>query len=122
MANKTLTHREGNSILKASFNRRKITAVEDDIICTEKIIAERKTFFLDLKQNARGKVVRITEKVASMSCKAAVKGNNELDFRQAEELMRELMSLDNPYHCPHGRPTMIRMTKRELEKKFKRIV
>ena len=44
MANKTLTRREGNSILKASFNRRKITAVEDDIICTEKIIAERKTF------------------------------------------------------------------------------
>ena len=65
MANKTLTRREGNSILKASFNRRKITAVEDDIICTEKIIAERKTFFLDLKQNARGKVVRITEKVSS---------------------------------------------------------
>ena len=64
----------------------------------------------------------IDEKIASMSCKAAVKGNNELDFRQAEELMRELMSLDNPYHCPHGRPTMIRMTKRELEKKFKRIV
>ena len=64
----------------------------------------------------------LLDKIASMSCKAAVKGNNELDFRQAEELMRELMSLDNPYHCPHGRPTMIRMTKRELEKKFKRIV
>ena len=59
----------------------------------------------------------LLDKIASMSCKAAVKGNNELDFRQAEELMRELMSLDNPYHCPHGRPTMIRMTKRELEKK-----
>lgn len=64
----------------------------------------------------------LLDKIASMSCKAAVKGNNELDFRQAEELMRELMSLENPYHCPHGRPTMIRMTKRELEKKFKRIV
>lgn len=65
MANKTLTRRQGSFILKSSFNRRKITAVEDDIICTEKIIAERKTFFLDLKQNARGKVVRITEKVSS---------------------------------------------------------
>ncbi len=64
----------------------------------------------------------LLDKIASMSCKAAVKGNNKLDMRQAEELMRELMSLDNPYHCPHGRPTMIRMTKRELEKKFKRIV
>lgn len=64
----------------------------------------------------------LLEKVASMSCKAAVKGNNELDVRQAEELIRELMALENPYHCPHGRPTMIRMSKREIEKKFKRIV
>ena len=64
----------------------------------------------------------LLDKVASMSCKAAVKGNHLLDARQAEELMQELMTLENPYHCPHGRPTMIRMTKRELEKKFKRIV
>lgn len=64
----------------------------------------------------------LLERVASMSCKAAVKGNHRLDIRQAEELIREMMTLDNPYHCPHGRPTMISMSKRELEKKFKRIV
>lgn len=64
----------------------------------------------------------LLERVASMSCKAAVKGNHKMDVRQAEELIREMMTLENPYHCPHGRPTMIRMTKRELEKKFKRIL
>ena len=64
----------------------------------------------------------IDEKIASMSCKAAVKGNMKLSYEEMDELINELLSLDNPYHCPHGRPTIIAMTKRELEKKFKRIV
>lgn len=64
----------------------------------------------------------IDEKVASMSCKAAVKGNSRLSSQEVDELIGELLTLDNPYHCPHGRPTIIAMTKRELEKKFKRIV
>lgn len=64
----------------------------------------------------------IVEKVASMSCKAAVKGNNRLSYPEIAELLDELLSLENPYHCPHGRPTIIAMTKYELEKKFKRIV
>ena len=64
----------------------------------------------------------LKNKIASMSCKAAVKGNNRLPREQMEELLRELMTLENPYHCPHGRPTMIKMTKTELDKKFKRIV
>lgn len=64
----------------------------------------------------------IDEKVASMSCKAAVKGNMRLSAAEADALIGELLTLDNPYHCPHGRPTIISMTKRELEKKFKRIV
>ena len=64
----------------------------------------------------------LKDKIASMSCKAAVKGNNRLPREQMEELLRELMTLENPYHCPHGRPTMIKMTKTELDKKFKRIV
>ena len=64
----------------------------------------------------------IAEKVASMSCKAAVKGNSRLSRTEVEVLIGELLKLDNPYHCPHGRPTIISMTKRELEKKFKRIV
>lgn len=64
----------------------------------------------------------IDEKVASMSCKAAVKGNNRLSAQEVDALIGELLTLDNPYHCPHGRPTIIAMTKKELEKKFKRIV
>ena len=64
----------------------------------------------------------IDEKIASMSCKAAVKGNMKLSVQEVDALIGELLSLDNPYHCPHGRPTIIAMTKRELEKKFKRIV
>ena len=64
----------------------------------------------------------IDEKVASMSCKAAVKGNSRLSAQEVDALIGELLTLDNPYHCPHGRPTIIAMTKKELEKKFKRIV
>ena len=64
----------------------------------------------------------IDEKVASMSCKAAVKGNSRLSAAEVDMLIGELLTLDNPYHCPHGRPTIIAMTKRELEKKFKRII
>lgn len=64
----------------------------------------------------------IEEKIASMSCKAAVKGNMHLSIEEVKELINSLLVLDNPYHCPHGRPTIISMTKKEIEKKFKRIV
>ncbi|MDR2042901.1 MAG: DNA mismatch repair endonuclease MutL [Clostridium sp.] len=62
------------------------------------------------------------EKIASMSCKAAVKGNARLSLAEAQSLLDELLLLENPYHCPHGRPTVISMSRTELEKKFKRIV
>ena len=64
----------------------------------------------------------ILAKVASMSCRAAIKGNMRISLLEANELFDELLSLDNPYNCPHGRPTVIKMTKQEIEKKFKRIV
>lgn len=64
----------------------------------------------------------ITEKIASMSCKAAVKGNQKLSRAEVEKLIDELLTLENPYHCPHGRPTIISMSKYELEKKFKRVL
>ena len=64
----------------------------------------------------------ILEKIASMSCKAAIKGNHKISFEEAKILIDELLELDNPYNCPHGRPTVIKMTKTEIEKKFKRIV
>lgn len=79
---------------------------------------------LDDFSNATGRQTPdiITEKVASMSCKAAVKGNDKLTLSEINELIDELLSLDNPYNCPHGRPTIISMSKYEIEKKFKRIV
>ena len=64
----------------------------------------------------------ILEKVASLSCKAAVKGNNHLSTAEADALIDQLLGLENPYNCPHGRPTMISMSRYELEKKFKRIL
>ena len=64
----------------------------------------------------------IMEKVASMSCKAAIKGNQALSRSEMEVLIDELLQLENPYNCPHGRPTIIAMSKYEIEKKFKRIV
>lgn len=70
----------------------------------------------------RGSFQVIEEKIASMSCKAAVKGNNRLSLQEADQLIDELLTLDNPYNCPHGRPTIIAMTETDLEKKFKRIV
>ena len=64
----------------------------------------------------------ILEKIASMSCKAAIKGNSKMSRLEAEALIDELMELENPYNCPHGRPVIVSMTKYEVEKKFKRIV
>ncbi|MGN0355193.1 MAG: DNA mismatch repair endonuclease MutL [Muricoprocola sp.] len=73
-------------------------------------------------QTEHAKAESIYEKIASMSCKAAVKGNHQLSLMEVEALIDELLTLDNPYHCPHGRPTIVSMSKYEIEKKFKRIV
>ena len=79
---------------------------------------------VDSLTNESGKMVPdiITEKIASMSCKAAVKGNSKLSYNEADRLISQLLTLENPYNCPHGRPTIISMSKYELEKKFKRII
>ena len=88
----------------------------------------KKELFMEMLDSLSDEVNRnqtsdlIDEKIASMSCKAAVKGNMKLSAREVDALIGELLLLDNPYHCPHGRPTIISMSKRELEKKFKRIV
>ena len=87
---------------------------------------EREMFLSVLDQLADGgnfgSIRVVEEKIASMSCKAAVKGNNVLSFAEAEMLIDELLTLDNPYNCPHGRPTIIAMSKSEMDRKFKRIV
>ena len=86
-----------------------------------------KTLFLELLDglndvSERSSSEAICEKIASMSCKAAVKGKMKLSVTEADALIAELLTLENPYNCPHGRPTIISMTKYEMEKKFKRIV
>lgn len=87
---------------------------------------EREMFLAVLDQLADGgnfgSVRVVEEKIASMSCKAAVKGNQLLSAPEAERLIDELLTLENPYNCPHGRPTIIAMSKAEMDKKFKRIV
>lgn len=89
-------------------------------------LADRELFLemLDAlaSQNDLTKAELIDEKIASMSCKAAVKGNTRMSAAEAHALIDELLTLENPYNCPHGRPTIISMTKYELERKFKRIV
>ncbi len=86
-------------------------------------------FFLDIIDTLRANDRSIKsiyetklDALATMSCKAAVKGNNKLSFTEAKALIEQMLELENPFNCPHGRPTIIEMTKYELEKKFKRIV
>jgi DNA mismatch repair protein MutL len=87
----------------------------------------KKELFIEILDNlselsGRNNPEMILEKIASMSCKAAVKGNMKISRMEMESLIKELLTLDNPYQCPHGRPTIISMSKYEIEKKFKRIV
>ena len=88
-------------------------------------LKHRLTMFLEVldqlaETGTRGNVHAIEDRIATMSCKAAVKGNNRLSEAEAIELIDELLTLDNPYNCPHGRPTVITLSKYEMEKKFKR--
>ena len=81
------------------------------------------TILTEMSENpVRGVPKIICEKIASMACKAAVKGNNYMTYEEADTLIEQLLSLENPYNCPHGRPTIVTMSKYEMEKKFKRIV
>ena len=99
-----------------------ISAVPQDLFgLTEK------EFFLEMldqlsPDTGKTSMEDVTARIASMACKAAVKGNTRLSTLEADALITELLSLDDPYNCPHGRPTIISMTKSELEKKFRRIV
>ncbi|MCR5538959.1 MAG: DNA mismatch repair endonuclease MutL [Lachnospiraceae bacterium] len=85
--------------------------------------AEQLKELLDEPPGPKGaELAVIRDRVATMSCKAAVKGRDRLSFAEAESLIREMLKLEDPYHCPHGRPTTVEMTRTEIEKAFKRIV
>ena len=99
-----------------------VRAVPDNLfsIAKKDLLMEMLDSLSEINRNQASDL--IDEKIASMSCKAAVKGNMKLTATEVDTLISELLTLDNPYHCPHGRPTIIAMSKRELEKKFKRIL
>lgn len=112
----------GFEIEEFGGNEYAIRSVPNDLYgCNEKEL------FLEimdelLNKNIKGTPTVIEEKLASMACKAAVKGNMSMTEKEVLSLMEELLTLENPYHCPHGRPTLISMTKYEIDKKFKRIL
>lgn len=89
--------------------------------------ADAKEMFLAILEelaqvHSAGRIELIEDRIATMACKAAVKGNNAMSLEEVSALLDQLLTLENPYQCPHGRPTMFSMTKYEIEKKFKRIV
>lgn len=92
-------------------------SLEPDALLQE-IIAS----FAELDTNALKTTITLKERLATCSCKAAVKGNTRISQEEARSLIEQLLMLDNPFNCPHGRPVIISMTKQELEKKFKRII
>ncbi|MBP5266383.1 MAG: DNA mismatch repair endonuclease MutL [Lachnospiraceae bacterium] len=99
-----------------------LTAVPDNILNLDKrqLFLDAISACVELKEDKTSEL--ILERIASMSCKAAVKGNHVLSMPEIESLIDQLLSLENPFRCPHGRPTIIAMTHYELDKKFKRIV
>ena len=100
----------------------KVTEVPADMVTVDskELLTEVLNTLLSEREFKNADV--LLEKVASLSCKAAVKGNHRMSEAEAKQLISDMLTLDNPYHCPHGRPTTISMSKYELERKFKRIV
>lgn len=99
-----------------------VRAVPDNLFCVA-----QKELLMEMidglsEETVSGGSRLICERVASLSCKAAVKGNHSMSFAEADRLIDRLLKLENPYACPHGRPTIVSMSKYELEKKFKRII
>lgn len=100
----------------------KLNAVPDNLFGLD-----GRELFIDFIADASSSAKKVTidtfiHKLSTMACKAAIKGNTEISFKEAEALIDQLLKLENPYTCPHGRPTVISMTEAEIEKKFKRIV
>ena len=75
-----------------------------------------------MQENTHAKPELVLDHCATMACKAAVKGNHQMSYTEAQKLIEQMLQMDQPYHCPHGRPTTIAMSKYEFEKKFKRVL
>jgi DNA mismatch repair protein MutL len=98
-----------------------IRAMPDDIMGVEPQLLFDALLNALVEDTGKIDIDFFVEKLSGMACKAAIKGNTEISPQEADILIDELLTLDNPYNCPHGRPTMIALTKTELERKFKRI-
>ena len=132
----TLSAAETDCLLKYFNEFTRLGFVSEPFGKTEYIITavpvdlyglDEKTLFINLLDELNESPVKVdadmlTDRIATAACKAAVKGEHDLSFEEADRLIDELLSLENPYNCPHGRPTIITMSKYEMEKKFKRII
>lgn len=119
--NEEMFHKVGYAFESFGGNEVALTGIPANIFGVD----EKELFLTtiaSLSDVKRGVNDLILEKIASMSCKAAVKGHDHLSMAEAESLISDLLSLENPYHCPHGRPTIVRITQYELDKKFRRII
>lgn len=114
--------RMGYEIESFGDNSYALRSVPMELYANEPDVLLREILDEILDSRMSGTPAAILYKIASMSCKAAVKGNMKQSKEEAKALIDELLSLDNPYHCPHGRPTMIVLTRQEIERKFKRIL
>ncbi len=132
----TLTHKEKEILVKCQNSFAELGFEIEEFGGTEYAIKAVPSHFLhlatkelfysildELLENPLGKTNElINDRIATIACKAAVKGNHSLSFAEAETLIGKMLRANEPYHCPHGRPTTISMSKKEFEKKFKRIV
>ena len=116
----TYFHQAGFSIEHFGGREYTINAVPDNLygFTDKELFTEMLDSLSDLTGTPR--ISAIYEKLASMACKAAIKGNHTFSVMEADALIDELLTLDDPYNCPHGRPTIISMSRTEIEKKFKR--
>lgn len=123
-ANKDTLDKLGYEIEHFGGNEFSVRAVPADLynLSDKDLLLEFIDELTDEITTRQAKPESLLEKVASMACKAAVKANHSFSTDEAFALIKELLSLDNPYHCPHGRPVIIAMSQYELEKKFKRVL
>ena len=122
----TYQAQEGQSFLARLYGNSLpslVASLSDSRAIGKAELQELRDYLDHLEEDPSSKTLDVlSDRMATMACKAAVKGNQKLSLRETEALIDELLQLENPYNCPHGRPTIISMTKYELEKKFKRIV
>ncbi len=100
----------------------KVTGVPAELVDIDYEVLFKEILDNLLSGREAGSPETMLDRVATISCKAAIKGNNYISFEEAEQLIQDMFELEDPYHCPHGRPTTISMTKGDLEKKFKRVL